>query len=88
VDVGIRELKNKLSEYLRLVKRGETLAVTEHGKVIAYLSSANNGGEYEGLLKLLREGKAGWSGGKPEGAKRRVGVSGKSVSRIVIEDRR
>jgi len=88
MDIGIRELKNKLSEYLRLVKRGETLTVTEHGKAIAYLSSAKNAVENEGLLDFLRKGKARWNGGKPEGSKRRVRVSGKPVSQIVIEDRR
>lgn len=30
--VGTRELKNKLSEYMRRVKAGETITVTEHGK--------------------------------------------------------
>jgi prevent-host-death family protein len=29
--VGVRELKSRLSEYLRRVKLGETILVTEHG---------------------------------------------------------
>jgi antitoxin (DNA-binding transcriptional repressor) of toxin-antitoxin stability system len=33
--VGIRELKNKLSEYLRLVGAGEEILVTDHGRVVA-----------------------------------------------------
>ena len=33
--VGIRELKAKLSEYLRMVKRGEVVRVTDRGKVVA-----------------------------------------------------
>ena len=33
--VGIRELKNKLSEYLRLVKAGEDVVVTDRGEVVA-----------------------------------------------------
>lgn len=32
VTVGTRELKNRLSEYLRRVKAGETITVTERGK--------------------------------------------------------
>jgi prevent-host-death family protein len=32
--VGIRELKTNLSKYLRRVKTGETLIITEHGKPI------------------------------------------------------
>jgi len=35
--VGTRELKNKLSEYLRRVKAGETIIVTEHGKSIGQI---------------------------------------------------
>ncbi len=35
--VGIRELKNRLSEYLRLVRRGERILVTDRGEVMAEL---------------------------------------------------
>ncbi len=33
--VGIKQLKVRLSEYVRLVKSGETILVTERGKVVA-----------------------------------------------------
>ncbi len=36
--VGIRELKNRLSEYLRQVRAGENLLVTDRGEVIAEFS--------------------------------------------------
>lgn len=35
--VGIRELKNQLSRYVALVKQGERIQVTEHGRVVAEL---------------------------------------------------
>ena len=35
--VGIKSLKNKLSEYIRLVKAGETVLVTERDRVVAEL---------------------------------------------------
>jgi antitoxin (DNA-binding transcriptional repressor) of toxin-antitoxin stability system len=35
--VGIRELKNRLSEYIRLVRTGETVLVTDRGVVVAEL---------------------------------------------------
>jgi prevent-host-death family protein len=35
---GVRELKSKLSEYLRLVAAGETVLVTDHGRVVAQLA--------------------------------------------------
>lgn len=33
--VGVRELKNKLSEYLRRVRLGERVLVTDRGEVVA-----------------------------------------------------
>ncbi len=35
---GVREIKNKLSEYLRYVAQGETVLVTDHGRVVAQLA--------------------------------------------------
>ena len=35
--VGIRELKNRLSEYLRMVRGGEDILITDRGEVIAEL---------------------------------------------------
>jgi len=35
--VGVRDLKNKLSEYLRQVRRGESVLVTDRGEVVAEL---------------------------------------------------
>lgn len=36
--VGIRELKNRLSEYVRLVRNGEVVLVTDRGNVVAQLT--------------------------------------------------
>jgi prevent-host-death family protein len=36
--VGVRELRNRLSEYLRDVRAGETILVTDRGEVIAEIS--------------------------------------------------
>jgi prevent-host-death family protein len=35
---GVREIKNRLSEYLRLVAEGETVLVTDRGRVVAQLA--------------------------------------------------
>jgi len=86
--VGIRELKNKLSRYLEMVKDGESLAVTERGKVIAYVFPAERSPDYEELIQMVREEKADWSGGKPSGSSKPVIAKGKKVSEIVIEERR
>jgi prevent-host-death family protein len=36
--VGVRELRQNLSKYLRRVARGERLEVTEHGRPVAVLA--------------------------------------------------
>lgn len=41
--VGIRELRQNLSVYLRRVKQGETLAVTERGHTVARLVPSGPG---------------------------------------------
>ena len=56
--VGIRELKNRLSHYIRLVKRDEAVQVTDRGVVVAELRSPGEGvidrsnPDVEALLKL------------------------------------
>lgn len=40
MDVGVRELKSKLSEYLARVERGETLNVTSRGRRVAQIVPA------------------------------------------------
>jgi antitoxin (DNA-binding transcriptional repressor) of toxin-antitoxin stability system len=60
--VGIRELKNSLSEYLRQVRSGESLLVTDRGQVVAELSppghAVADGSVPVGLLSLARRGLA------------------------------
>lgn len=61
-EVGIRELKNRLSEYVRLVRAGEVVMVTDRGEVVAELRPprsaglAGQSGEYPGLADLARRG--------------------------------
>ena len=59
--VGLRELKNKLSEYVREVKSGEAVLVTDRGEVVAELVPPGQGGEEHGvpagLVALARRGQ-------------------------------
>jgi prevent-host-death family protein len=55
--VGVRELRQNLSVYLRRVERGETLDVTEHGRLVARLGPAP-AAEMSALNKLIAEGRA------------------------------
>jgi antitoxin (DNA-binding transcriptional repressor) of toxin-antitoxin stability system len=41
--VGVRELKNRLSEFLRHVRAGENVLVTDRGEVVAELSPPGQG---------------------------------------------
>ena len=41
--VGVRDLKNKLSEYLRHVRLGERVLVTDRGEVVAELLPPGQG---------------------------------------------
>jgi antitoxin (DNA-binding transcriptional repressor) of toxin-antitoxin stability system len=60
---GVKELKNRLSAYLREVKQGETVLVTDNGEVIAELRPPGRGAESElppdeaGLRRLIAEGR-------------------------------
>ncbi|OGQ46178.1 MAG: hypothetical protein A3H42_01490 [Deltaproteobacteria bacterium RIFCSPLOWO2_02_FULL_46_8] len=39
IEVGVRELKSRLSYYLQLMQAGETIAVKVRNKVVGFLSS-------------------------------------------------
>jgi len=60
--VGIRELKNRLSEYLRAVRAGESVLVTDRGEVVAEFSPPGHGqidaSVPVGLRALARRGLA------------------------------
>lgn len=88
IAVGIKELKNKLSYYLRMIKKGEKVVITEREKAIATIVPVERVDEDSKLLSLVKEGFATWKGGKPAGSKQSIKITGKTVSEIVIDDRR
>jgi prevent-host-death family protein len=53
--VGIRELRQDLSRYLRRVRSGERLTVTEHGRPVAVLSPWADAGHM--LERLVAQGR-------------------------------
>ena len=72
--VGVRQLKARLSEYLRLVKTGETVLITDRDEVVAELRPARRqpagGLSVEDRLQALAEAgeitrpsmpKGGWT---------------------------
>lgn len=40
--VGIRELKNRLSQYLHMARKGEYVLVTDRGQIVAELRQADS----------------------------------------------
>ena len=47
--VGVRELRQRASELLRLVEQGETIQVTDRGRPVAVLAPIPSGGPLERL---------------------------------------
>jgi prevent-host-death family protein len=93
ITAGVRELKNRLTHYLKLVQKGERVIVTDRKRPVAILGplEADDASETsleERLGSLAREG--GLTLGEPrhrlEGWKA-VSSKGKPASRIISRDR-
>ena len=58
MEVGIRELKNNLSRYVRLAETGEHILITAHGRTVAELipSGADRRGRGSRLDALIASG--------------------------------
>jgi len=84
--VGVRELRQNLSVYLRRVKEGEALEVTEHGRTVARLVPAR---ETESVLeRLIAEGKATRGNGRLDDLPAPSGPVRDVVSRALREQKR
>ena len=59
--VGVRELKNQLSRYLKRAQEGEEIIVTEHGRSVARLLPILIPPLKKDLEPLLREGAVHWN---------------------------
>ena len=90
--VGIRELKNSLTRYLRLTKQGEEVIVTERGNPIALIQpikGAHKAVSLEArLARVAAQGLVELPTRKPSRRVRAVKASGKPLSKIIVEDRR
>ena len=60
IKVGIRELKNSLSKYVRQAEAGDVVIVTDRGRVVAELWPPGHGasrpGIHPGFLEMERKG--------------------------------
>jgi prevent-host-death family protein len=85
MNVGTKDLKNELSRYLRLIRAGETVVVTDRGVPVAELRPIRRGTAASALALLEQEGIVTRGSGRPS-ATPPVAVK-RSVSALVIEDR-
>lgn len=87
--VGARELKNRLGRYLRLVRTGETILVTERGQPIAELRPLSPAALDldERLQELAGRGILRLPRRRPSPEIRKVNVSGPPLSQTLLEDR-
>ena len=94
VKVGIRELKQRLSYYVRRAEGGHPIQITKHGRVILTVNpifphTKMNDPELEiSLSNLERQGLLRRGTGEPIGLHPRITLGGKSLSQTIIEDRR
>ena len=87
-NIGVRELKAQLSQQLKRAQRGSRITITDRGRPIAVLSPVEPQANAAWAWRMVAEGKASWSGGKPRGLNPPVQGRGKATSQLVIEDRR
>jgi len=87
MSVGVRELKARLSAYLRQVKGGATLVITEHGKPVARIVPLRP--SVEGRLEeLAQAGLLAWSGQGLSPRQPVARTSGpRTVADLLLEDR-
>ncbi len=88
---GIKELKNQLSSYLTLVKKGEEVLITDRGKPIARIVSENTQKTSlrRALQPLIMEGLVNLPTDRIDrDIPSPVELPGKQVSEMISEDRR
>jgi len=90
VRVGTKELKNRLSHFLRKVRAGESVHVTDRGRVIAEIRrvEAAGGPEAEVLRTLAAEGIVTLGRGKLADFDPVQVGPGEPLSRLMLSDRR
>ncbi|WDN88470.1 hypothetical protein BuS5_01438 [Desulfosarcina sp. BuS5] len=88
---GIKELKNRLSSYLTLVKKGEEVLITDRGKPIARIipEDTQKTSLRRALQPLIMEGLVNLPADRIDrDISIPVELPGKQVSEMVSEDRR
>lgn len=88
--VSIRELKSRLSHYLRLTRQGESLVITDRGvpigRIVPIMPMGQDAGQR--MAAMCEAGLAQWNGRKlpPRKPTAKLLKPG-SVAQLVVEDR-
>ncbi len=89
--VGSRELKNRLGRYLGLVRRGETIIVTDRGKAVAQIIPPSpKPPDADGLNEILKQLESEGHlrlGTHPFKQFKPIQTKGKPASKMILEDR-
>jgi len=90
--VGIRELKNQLTQYLRRAKKGEEVIITERGKPIAVIRATEGSlpatSTEAKLSELAQQGKIMLPRKKFLVKVPMIKIEGPPISATVLEERR
>jgi prevent-host-death family protein len=87
IEVGIREMKARLSRYIRAIKSGTTIVVTERGKPVARLVAIELSPQAR-IAELAKAGFLQWNGKKFRPQKASPVVRGNTtVADLLLENR-
>ena len=85
--VSIRELKSRLSHFLRLARSGESVVITDRGVPVGRLVPIEQGLD-ERIAALRAARQLQWSGRRLAPRKPAVRIPrGRSVAELIVEDR-
>lgn len=87
-EVGSRELKTRLGSYLRAVREGATLVITDRGRPVAELRPLTERKDEEAWLgELVASGAVTRPSGVPRPSPVRIRIAGPPISDELREDR-
>ncbi len=91
VTAGIKELKNQLSRYIAIVKKGDDVLITERGRVIARVVKEHSPGSAlrQQLQALVLKGQVVMpTRDINRDVPAPVKLQGRALSEMILEDRR
>ena len=85
IEVGIRDLKARLSHYLREMKSGNSIIVTDRGRPVGRITAMESSPR---IAELAKAGVLQWSGKKFKPGEAGIKVrGGRKVADLLLENR-